>query len=65
MPEQDTEANDIQTRRAYDTVARGLNDPQLLRPQQEVSILDDLVGEEASLSAVRGSHETRPEPQGQ
>ena len=40
----------------------GLNDPQLHRPQQ-VSILDGLVGEEASMSVVRGgarrSHETK------
>ena len=34
---------------------QGLNDPQLHRPQQkQVSILDDLVGEEASLSTIRG-----------
>ena len=54
MREHDEEANDMQTRGARDAVAQGLNDPQLLRPQQEVSILDDLVGEEASLSTIRG-----------
>ena len=54
MPEQDKEAIDMQTRCVRAAVAQGLNDPQLHRPQQKVSILDDLVGEEASLSAVRG-----------
>ena len=54
MPEQDKEATDMQTRCVRAAVAQGLNDPQLHRPQQKVSILDDLVGEEASLSAVRG-----------
>ena len=33
--------------------AHGHNDPQLHRPQQQVSILDDLVGEEASMSVTR------------
>ena len=51
--EQDKKANDIQTRCESDAVAQGLGDPKLRRPQK-VSILDDLVGEEASLSAVRG-----------
>ena len=54
MPEQDKEATDMQTRCVRAAVAQGLNGPQLHRPQQKVSILDDLVGEEASLSAVRG-----------
>ena len=54
MPEQDKEATDMQTRCVRAAVAQGLNDPQLHRPQRKVSILDDLVGEEASLSAVRG-----------
>ena len=53
MPEQDKEAIDMQTRCVRAAVAQGLNDPQLHRPQQKVSILDDLVGEEASLSVVR------------
>ncbi len=63
MPEQDKEASDMQTRCRREAVAQGLYDPQLHRPEQ-VSILDDLVGEEASLSAVCGgahrSHETSP-----
>ena len=54
MPEQDKEATDMQTRCVRAAVAQGLNDPQLHRPQQKVSILDDLVGEEASLSTIRG-----------
>ena len=64
MPEQDKEAHDIPTRCAHAAEAQGRDDPQLHRPQQEVSILDDLVGEEASLSMVRGSarrsHERSP-----
>ena len=61
MPEHDKEATDMQTIRVRAAVAKhtrvcqGLNDPQLRRPQQkQVSILDDLVGEDASLSTVRG-----------
>ena len=61
MPEHDKEATDMQTKCARAAVAKhtrvcqGLNDPQLHRPQQkQVSILDDLVGEEASLSTIRG-----------
>ena len=61
MPEHDKEAIDMQTKCARAAVAKhtrvcqGLNDPQLHRPQQkQVSILDDLVGEEASLSTIRG-----------
>ena len=50
MPEQDRKAKDVQTRRARAAEAQGRDDPQLHRPQQEVSILDDLVG----------SHETSP-----
>ena len=51
--EQDKKANDIQTRCESDAVAQGLGVPKLRRPQK-VSILDDLVGEEASLSTIRG-----------
>ena len=62
MPEHDMKAKDVQTRCSHSAEAQGRDDPQLHRPQQEVSILDDLVGEEASLSAVRGGarrfHET-------
>ena len=57
MPEHDKKATDcrLNTRSVSAAVAQGLNnDPQLHRPQQKVSILDDLVGEEASLSVVRG-----------
>ncbi len=53
MPEQDKEARDMQTRCRREAVDQGLYDPQLHRPEQ-VSILEDLVGEEASLSTVRG-----------
>ena len=53
MPEQDKEARDMQTRCRREAVAQGLYDPQLHQPEQ-VSILDDLVGEEASLSTIRG-----------
>ena len=64
MSEQDKEANNMPTRCECDAVAQGCNDPQLFQPQQEVSILDDLVGEEASLSSVLGgaylSHKTSP-----
>ena len=63
MPEHDKEATDMQTKCARAAVAKhtrvcqGLNDPQLRRPQQkQVSILDDLVGEEASLSAAPAAH---------
>ena len=51
MSEQDEET-DMQTRGTCAAVAQGRNDPQLPQPQLEVSILDDLVGEEASLSMV-------------
>ena len=57
MPEHDKKATDcrLNTRSVSAAVAQGLNnDPQLHQPQQKVSILDDLVGEEASLSVVRG-----------
>ena len=53
MPEHDKKATDcrLNSRSVSAAVAQGLNnDPQLHRPQQKVSILDDLVGEEASLS---------------
>ena len=48
MSEQD-ESSKMQTRQDVKLKAHGHNDPQLHRPQQ-VSILDGLVGEEASLS---------------
>ena len=64
MPEHDKKAKDMLTRCSRAAEAQGRDDPQLHRPQQEVSILDDLVGEEASLSMVRGGarrfHETSP-----
>ena len=56
MPEHDKKATDcrLNTRSVSAAVAQGLNnDPQLHRPQQKVSILDDLVGEEASMSVTR------------
>ena len=51
MPEQDKKA-DMQTRQNMKLKAHGHNDPQLHRPQQ-VSILDGLVGEVASMSVTR------------
>ena len=51
MSEQD-KGPDVQTRRR-EADGLGLNDPRLHRPQQ-VSILVGLVGEEASMSMVRG-----------
>ena len=60
MPEHDKKATNMQTKceRAavakHTRVCQELNDPQLKQPQQVVSILDDLVGEDASLSTVRG-----------
>ena len=51
MPEQDKKA-DMQTRQNMKLKAHGHNDPQLHRPQQ-VSILDGLVGEAASMSVTR------------
>ena len=72
MPEHDKEAIDMQTKCARAAVAKhtrvcqGLNDPQLCRPQQkQVSILDDLVEEEASMIVTRRrrkQHETKPGP---
>ena len=50
--EQD-ESADMQTRNSVKLTAHRPNDPQLHRPQQEVSILDDLVGEEASMIVTR------------
>ena len=50
--EQDEEGTDMQSGRR-EAEGLGPNDPQLHRPQQ-VSILDGLVGEEASMSVVRG-----------
>ena len=46
--EQDERA-DMQKRYNVKLKAPGLNDPQLYRPLQQVSILDDLVEEEASM----------------
>ena len=51
MSEQD-EGADLQTRQR-EADGQGLNDPRLHRPQQ-VSILVGLVGEEASMSMLRG-----------
>ena len=51
MPEQN-EGGNMQTSQ-LEAEGLGLHDPQLHRPQQ-VSILDGLVGEEASMSVVRG-----------
>ena len=51
MSEQD-EGTDMQTSQ-HEAEGLGLNDPRLHRPQQ-VSILVGLVGEEASMSIVRG-----------
>ena len=52
--EQD-ESSEMQTRQdmKLKAHAHGHNDPQLHRPQQQVSILDGLVGEEASMSVTR------------
>ena len=50
--EQDESAK-VQTRYDVKLKAHGLNDPQLHRPQQQVSILDGLVGEEASMIVTR------------
>ena len=52
------ESADMQTRRNVKLKAHGLHDPQLHRPQQQVSILDGLVGEAASMSVTR----RRPQP---
>ena len=49
MPEQD-KRDDMQTRQDLKLKAHGHNNPQLNQPQQ-VSILDGLMGEDASLSA--------------
>ena len=57
MSEQD-ESADMQTddqQREAEGRAHRRNDPKLHRPQQVVSFLDGLVGEDASLSTVRGS----------
>ena len=43
------ESADMQTRHNVKLKAHGLHDPQLHQPQQQVSILDGLVGEEASM----------------
>ena len=50
--EQD-ESADMLTRNNVKLKAHGLHDPQLHRPQQQVSILDGLVGEEASMIVTR------------
>ena len=50
--EQD-ESAEVQTRYDVKLKAHGLNDPQLHRPLQQVSILDDLVEEEASMIVTR------------
>ena len=50
--EQD-ESADVQTSDNVKLKAHGLNDPQLHRPLQQVSILDDLVEEEASMIVTR------------
>ena len=50
--EQD-ESADMLTRNNMKLKAHGLHDPQLHRPQQQVSILDGLVGEAASMSVTR------------
>ena len=50
--EQDGSA-DLQTRSKVKLEAPGLNDPQLHRPQQQVSILDGLVEEAASMIVTR------------
>ena len=50
--EQD-ESAEVQTRYDVKLKAHGLNDPQLRRPLQQVSILDDLVEEEASMIVTR------------
>merc|ERR1719341_1681533 len=47
------ESADMQTRHNVKLKAHGLHDPQLHRPQQQVSILDGLVGEEASMIVTR------------
>ena len=47
------ESADMQTRYNVKLKAHGLYDPQLHRPQQKVSILDGLVGEEASMIVMR------------
>ena len=52
MSEQEEGPPDVQTR-GHEAEGLGLNDPRLHRPQQ-VSILVGLVGEEASMSIVRG-----------
>ena len=52
MSEQEEGPPDVQTR-GHEAEGLGLNDPRLHRPQQ-VSILVGLVGEEASMSMVRG-----------
>ena len=57
------ESANMQTRNSVKLKAHGRNDPHLHRPQQQVSILDDLVGEEASMSVTRRrplQHETEP-----
>ena len=73
MPEHDKEATDMQTKCARAAVAKhtrvcqGLNDPQLHRPQQkQVSILDDLVEEEASMicDAAAAASNTIPSQDG-
>ena len=51
MSEQD-KSSEMQTRQDVKLKAHGHNDPQLHRPQQ-VSILDGLVGEAASMSVTR------------
>ena len=51
MSEQD-EGADMKTRQR-EAEGQGLNDPRLHRPQQ-VSILNGLVGEETSMSMLRG-----------
>ena len=43
----------MQTRYDVKLMAPGLNDPQLYRPLKQVSILDDLVEEEASMIVTR------------
>ena len=50
--EQD-ESAEVQTRHDVKLKAPGLNDPQLHRPQQQVSILDGLVEEAASMIVTR------------
>ena len=50
--EQD-ESAEVQTRYDVKLKAHGLNDPKLRRPLQQVSILDDLVEEEASMIVTR------------